>query len=257
MLSEMTVVGMPSFINSHAVRREPCRKGRVRRHRRDFLTLLDGCADHAERGAVTGRGERSGIAVREHAAARWHQRCTVSSHRLIRGDIFGVHALGFFDQALLNLDDGTGAGAEGFKFLLHATDRPKINSLPSTRLTNRFADRIEIFFEIFAILRFRIFRAQRDAHCGGDTNGGRSAHNHVADYVSYLLVCGAGYVNFFGGQLRLIDKDDALRSPFESFNHKFLQDYLSGYRIIGTCGAVSSGRIPRMRGSSATSIPSL
>ncbi len=29
MLSQMTVVGMLSFISSHAVRRAPCRKGRV------------------------------------------------------------------------------------------------------------------------------------------------------------------------------------------------------------------------------------
>ena len=79
----------------------------------NLLACFDGRADHAERGAVAGGGERSGIAVGEHAAAGRHERCAVASHGLIGGDVFGVHALGFFDELLLDLRDG--ANAEAFR----------------------------------------------------------------------------------------------------------------------------------------------
>ena len=63
----------------------------------NFLALLDGGADYAERGAVTGGGQRSGVAVGEHSAFGGHERGAVASHGLVGGDVFGVHALGFFD----------------------------------------------------------------------------------------------------------------------------------------------------------------
>ncbi len=64
MLSEITVVGMPSFISSHAVSREPCRKRtRLVGVDVDFLALLDRGADHAQRRAVTGSRECAGVAV--------------------------------------------------------------------------------------------------------------------------------------------------------------------------------------------------
>ena len=63
-LSEITVVGIPSFINSHAVRREPWRKGRVSSANTcSLLAGIDGRADDAQRSSVTGGGQRSGIAM--------------------------------------------------------------------------------------------------------------------------------------------------------------------------------------------------
>jgi len=67
---------------------------------------------------------------------------------------------------------------------------------------------------------FRILHAQRKAHAGGNADGRRSADNHVADYVGDLLVRGAGYIHFFGGQLRLIDEDYAAGGPFEGLDHE-------------------------------------
>ena len=87
------------------------------------MPCFDGRADHAERGAVAGRGQRSGVAVGEDASAGGHQRGAVAAHGLVGGNVFGVHALRFFDQRLLDLRDRT--DAEDVKFLLHAADRPE------------------------------------------------------------------------------------------------------------------------------------
>ena len=69
----------------------------------NFLALFNGRADHAERGSVSGSGERAGIAVGEHSAGAGHERSAVAAHRLVGGNIFGVHALRFFDQILFDL----------------------------------------------------------------------------------------------------------------------------------------------------------
>ena len=62
---------MPSLTSSHAVRREPCMTGRVSSTQTSAtLAALVGGADHAERGAVAGGGQRAGVAVGEHARAR-------------------------------------------------------------------------------------------------------------------------------------------------------------------------------------------
>ena len=43
-------------------------------------------------------------------------------------------------------------------------------------------------------------------HGGSHTDRGCATNDHVADYVGDLLVSLAGDVNFFIGQLRLIDE---------------------------------------------------
>ena len=58
---------------------------------RDPLALLDGRADHAERRAVAGRGQRAGVAVREHAGAVGHHRRAVPAHRPAVGDVLVVN----------------------------------------------------------------------------------------------------------------------------------------------------------------------
>ena len=101
---------MPSFISSQAVRREPCKKGtRFVGVDVNFFPCFDGGADDSERGAVAGRGQGTRIAVGEHAAACGHERGAVASHGLVGGDVFGVDALGFFDERLLDLRDGANA----------------------------------------------------------------------------------------------------------------------------------------------------
>jgi hypothetical protein len=89
-------------------------------------------------------------------------------------------------------------------------------------MADDFADLVELFLEVGGVFGSRVFHSERYAHGGGYAYGGGSADYHVADYVGYLLVRGAGYVDFFGGQLRLIDEDYAAGGPFESLDHKLV-----------------------------------
>ena len=54
----------------------------------NLLALLNGGANHAQRGAVSTGSQRAGVAVRQHATARGHQHCAMLSHGLIGSDIF-------------------------------------------------------------------------------------------------------------------------------------------------------------------------
>jgi len=82
-------------------------------------------------------------------------------------------------------------------------------------LADRFANLVKIFLEIGGIRGFGILHAECYAHGCSNTNGGGSADDHVADHIGDLLVGGAGYVHFFGGQLRLVDEDYAGFGPFQ------------------------------------------
>ena len=73
--SEMSRWGMPSRTSSHAVSREPCMTGRVSStHTSASLPSLVRRADHAEGRAVSGRGQRAGVAVGQDARLRRHER---------------------------------------------------------------------------------------------------------------------------------------------------------------------------------------
>src|SRR5690606_42034897 len=48
--------------------------------------LRDAGADHAQRGAEAGRGQRAGVAVGEHAAALPDQRSTEHTHGAVRSE---------------------------------------------------------------------------------------------------------------------------------------------------------------------------
>ena len=54
----------------------------------DVFAGSDGRADHAERGAIAGRGERAGVAVREHGLAVRDERRAVAADACIDGDVF-------------------------------------------------------------------------------------------------------------------------------------------------------------------------
>ena len=129
----------------------PGRKPRALQERPGFvgvdvnlLALLDRRADHAQRRAVPGRSQRAGIAVRKHSAFARHQRCAVASHGLVGGDIFGVHALRFFDEVLLDLRDGTNAHA--LELLLHAADGPEQIDRRRPSLADYVAGLVEVAF---------------------------------------------------------------------------------------------------------------
>ena len=61
---------MPSCSSSQTVRRAPCSQGRVSpANTWSMRSCGDAGADHAQRGAETGGGQRAGVAVGQHAAA--------------------------------------------------------------------------------------------------------------------------------------------------------------------------------------------
>ena len=68
-LSAINVTGMPSCCSSHAVSRALKERPRFVGEHLDLLAGIDSGADHPERRAVTGRGERACVAMREDTRA--------------------------------------------------------------------------------------------------------------------------------------------------------------------------------------------
>src|SRR6202050_3295928 len=139
----------------------------------DFFALLNRRANHAERGAVSRRRQRAGIAVSQHSAGRWDQRSAVASHGLVGGNVFGMHALRFFNQRLLDLRNGLDAKA--LKFLRHAADGPEKIYGRRARLADDIADLVELALQFADALGLGILHAERNAHPGSHANGGRAA----------------------------------------------------------------------------------
>ena len=184
----------------------------------DFLSLLDGGADHSQRGAISAGRQGPGVAVGEHAAARRHQGRAVPAHGLVGGDVLGVHALGFFHQRLLDL--GQGPHPQHFELVAHALDRPEKIYRGGPGLAHDVADLVKLMLQIAAIFSLGILHPQRDAHGRGHANGRRAPHHHVADDVGDLGISLAGNVGLFGRQLGLVNEAYAGIGPFESLNHR-------------------------------------
>src|ERR1700731_1229041 len=121
MLSEITVVGIPSFISSHAVRREPCRKGRVS-SAYTWIFLPCSTAARMTPSAVPYPAVASAPAL-QCVSTPPALGSGVAPHRLVRCDVFCVHALRFFNQIVLDLRDGPDAYA--LEFFLHSANRPE------------------------------------------------------------------------------------------------------------------------------------
>jgi hypothetical protein len=184
----------------------------------NFLALLDRGADHSQRRAISRGSESTGVAVGKDSAFGGHKRGAMASHGLIGGNVFGVHALRLFDEALLDVRNGTNAHA--LELLLHAPDGPEKIDRGRTRFADDLADLVEVALQIANRFGFRIVHAERDAHGRGDADRRRPAYHHIADDVGHLLMRLAGDVGFFGGQLRLIEEAYAVVGPFESLDHK-------------------------------------
>ncbi len=115
---------------------------------------------------------------------------------------------------------GIGPDADALEFLLHAADRPEKIHGRGPGLADEVTDLIEVTLQVAGGFGFGIAYAERDAHGGGNSDRRRPAHHHIADDIGHLLVRGAGDIDFFRRQLRLIDEAYALIGPFKSLNHK-------------------------------------
>src|SRR6202166_4741711 len=174
-------------------------------------------ANHAQRRPITSCRERPSVAVRQHSTFTWHQRRALPPHRLVRGNIFRMHAFALFDQRLFNLCHRT--HPQSFELLLHTRNRPKQIHRRRPRCTHVVADRVELALEISNVLRLRRLHSQRNPHGRRHPNRRRSAHHHRPDCVRHLLVRLASEIGFFRRQLRLVDEAHALLRPFKRVNH--------------------------------------
>ena len=140
------------------------------------------------------------------------------AHGLVGRDIFGMHALGFLHQRLLDLRQRP--HAQHFKFVAHALDRPEKIYRGGPGLADDVTDLVKVMLQISAIFSLGIFHPQRDAHGRGYANRRRAPHHHVADHVGHLGIGLAGNVGLFGRQLGLVNEAYAGVGPFESLNHR-------------------------------------
>ena len=154
----------------------------------------------------------------KHASAGRHESRSVAPHRLIGGNVFGVHALRFRDEHLFDLRYRT--RPQPLKFLLHAPNRPEKIHRGWTSLADNVANLVKFRFQFADGADVRVLHAQRNAHRRGHANGRRAAYHHGANHLRDFFMGRAIDVGFFRRQLRLINKAHSGFGPFKSLDHK-------------------------------------
>ena len=222
MLSVMSVVSMPSLDSSQAVSRAPWRNGRVSSAKtRDRLAGLDGAADHAERGAVAGRGQRAGVAVRQHARLVGQQRRAVarrwrgSSRRPRRG--CGRPRAASRAVSSSTLSPACGPGGEGS---LHPLDRPEqVDRGRPGRGQHVGTACWNSVSELAGAGGGAPLHAERQAHRRGHADRRRAADRHRGDGLGHLVARAAAHVDLAARQLPLVDHHDVVAVPGNSREH--------------------------------------
>ena len=157
---------MPSRTSSHIVRRAPCSQGRVSpANTRAMLPFAVAGADHAERGAVTGRRERAGVAMGQHADAAAEQVRAELAHVAVRGEVLVLDRLRFAARAQ-STPPRARAG--------HAIERPH-------EIHRRRPRRAQQSTNAASRLRRIVLRGRDDAPGRRDADRGRAAHGEIAD----------------------------------------------------------------------------
>ena len=159
MLSQITVVGMPSAISSHAVSRAPCKKGpRLVGVNMNLLALLHRRADHAQRRAIAARRQRSGVAVGQHAAFVRQQRAAKRAHRLAGRNVFVVHRVRLGENFFLICVNGlrpSPADAANSRFMRSIAQNrfTAVGRVPASRAQICLELRRELLARVAALLR--------------------------------------------------------------------------------------------------------
>ena len=187
MLSVITVTGISSFASSHAVRRAPCRKGRVS----SAMTATRLPASRAPRmtpRAVPYRGRQCPrVAVREHGRAVGDQLAAEATEGAVRLDVLAENTLRLFDESLLDLVHLRARGFRAAEGVAHALDGPEEVDGRRARAAHHVAEEVEVLFEVGDRGDGRLLGAERNAHRGRHPDGGRAAHDHLLDGVGHLL----------------------------------------------------------------------
>src|SRR5207302_4786516 len=103
------------------------------------------------------------------------------AHGAVYGDIFRVHALGFFDQGLFDLLNWT--YSSGLEFFLHSANRPKKIDRSRPSFPDNVTNFVELALQFARSLGFGILYSEGNTHRGCDPNGRRAAHHHIADHL--------------------------------------------------------------------------
>ena len=176
----------------------------------DPLVGFDRGADHAERRAVAGGGERARVAVGEDGRPVFYQPRTVRAERPIRRDVLLV------DGARLALEhEAQRLDVAGLVLRVdasHALDRPEEIDGRRARRGERPADTVELAPQLLASERAH---AERDAHRGGDADRGRAADHHLLDGARHLTIRRVHAVDLARGQQTLVDHHDASVVPLD------------------------------------------
>ena len=212
---------MPSLTSSQAVRRAPCRNGRVSSARnRHLLALLHRRPDHAKRGAIPCRRQRTGVAVREDIGRVWHQRGAVRAHRPAARDVLVVNPASIGDEALPDLAHRT-TGLCGLRERpFHALDRPKQIHGSGPRRRQQVAGLLKLRGEPLRAGRSALQHAERDPHGGSHANGWRAANDHRPDRPGHFGRGSARDVDFRGRQLPLVDHHNMIALPLDRRQHE-------------------------------------
>ena len=212
--------GRRHLIAQELPRREPRalqeRAGLVGKHL-DDLPLLGRGADHAERRAVAGRGERAGIAVREDAGVLGHHGSAEPAHGLAALEVLVVNRVGFALEPILELVDRLSLAHTVAEAALHAIDRPEQIDRRRPRRRHQQAELVELDRELLRPLRLAAAHAEREAHRRRHANRRRATDDHRLDRARDFLRRLAADVDFLARQLALIDHDDRVGLPLNGW----------------------------------------
>ena len=175
------------------------------------LALRVGGAHDAERGAIAGRRQRAGIAMRENARVRRHQVSTVVAERLVGGEVFGEDRLRLRGQTGARLGHGTPAQAIGDA--AHALERPEEVDGGRPRGGEPLDRGLEVGEQRLAGRGRALARGERHAEGGGDADGGRAANHERANRLGHVLPARVFALQLAAGQQRLVEEDEPLAGP--------------------------------------------
>ena len=180
MLSVISVTGMPLL--HHLPGRQPRtlqeRPGLVGNHR-DALAGLDRRADHAQRRAVSGRGQRARVAMRQHARTVGEQRRAMLAHGAIHRDVFGQDLVGLGQQRVGLRRHRI--GRQRLPLHAHALERPEQidGGGPAGRQHVETALQCVVERRARCVAMPQSLQRHAIGCCAAD--GGRAAHHHLAN----------------------------------------------------------------------------
>ena len=147
------------------------------------LARLPRCADHSQRCAEPGGGQRPGIAVRQHASRVRHEGGAVPADGAVRFDVLPLRGVRELQEAAPRLGGG-GGRARGVEAALHGPTEVHRRG-PGSGEARR--DRVELVQETRHRWSVDLPGGQRHSVGGDDSQRRSSPHAHLADRLHGLV----------------------------------------------------------------------